>query len=92
MSHCPARHTHYQPNDDEWKCPNCGYDQTDKFYITCPATDSIDCEKLHVTDEVCDNCKSFWWGDELAEAMAELADQVVCPHCGGKGTIPRSKL
>ena len=65
---CPHKHTEFQPNDSEWKCPNCGAD-SEYFYVLFSV--SKDCELLHCEDwVVCDRCGLEQHGEVVAQMMA----------------------
>ena len=78
MSKCTAKHTAYQPKDDEWKCPHCGEDEC-CFYIDLSAPDSdYDCELIHAEDWiVCGKCDRGWSGATIAKKMQVKNNTVI---------------
>ena len=89
---CPAKHTKYQPADKDWKCPRCGGDNT-VFTINESAAEALDdCERVHDEDEVrCSKCDMRWTGKQVTALLAKNLDLVECPHCKGKGMVPKDK-
>jgi len=86
---CTAKHTKYQPTDDEWKCPQCGW--AEHFYIQEPAEfSSDDCGQLHVNDELgCDNCGYGISGKAFASRLQKQKNLVTCPCCKGTGLVKK---
>jgi DNA-directed RNA polymerase subunit RPC12/RpoP len=88
MGKCMAKHTKYQPTDEEWKCPKCGSDN-EHFYIEGFTEGSDDdCDLLHDKDEIgCDNCGHGISGKLFASRLQRKHNLITCPHCKGKGLI-----
>jgi Zn finger protein HypA/HybF involved in hydrogenase expression len=86
---CAAKHTVFQPADDQWRCPGCGA-TNEHFYIDESAENSNEeCGKLHEKDYVvCRKCDYGASGKALAKSMQEKYHYKTCPTCGGKGTVP----
>ena len=89
---CPAKHTKFQPTDEEWRCPRCGAG-SDYFYIELSAPDADpDCDKLHVDDWIiCDNCGGGWKGSTVAKKLKEKLNYIPCPYCKGRGYIRKEE-
>jgi len=87
---CIAKHTMYQPTDEEWKCPKCGSGD-EHFDIQEPAEfSSDDCVQLHVNDELsCYNCGYGISGKEFASRLQKQKNLVTCPCCKGSGLVPK---
>ena len=86
---CPAKHTAFQPTDEQWRCPKCGADNS-KFYIEEPADGSAeDCVKLHKQDELFCSCGYAASGESFSKKAMAAQNRIVCPHCNGEGTIKK---
>jgi Zn finger protein HypA/HybF involved in hydrogenase expression len=48
---CHAKHTVYQPKDEDWKCPKCGANNERFTICDTDASAEDDCVLLHVADE-----------------------------------------
>ena len=85
---CDAKHTAFQPTDEQWVCPKCG--DKENFYIDEPDQEANEeCDKLHNNDEVrCDKCGFGASGKTVASKLQKLHHREVCPTCKGAGTIP----
>lgn len=88
MDKCFAKHTKYQPSDDDWVCPKCGADSS-SFVINDHAEGaSEDCGKLHVQDNVeCFSCGYGGSGRSVSSLMAKTANLVICSCCNGAGYV-----
>lgn len=86
---CSAKHTTFQPTDDQWKCPGCGVD-FNFFVIENPDEESADgCVKVHVNDEIrCGKCLYAATGKQTAAKLQKVHHHKVCPTCKGAGTVP----
>lgn len=92
---CNARHTKYQPTDEEFRCPKCGAGPEEGFIIDdSPEDADSDCGLLHEDDcIVCNNCKTEhhrdtdYSGKSYAALMVKKNNLVPCPHCKGKGLV-----
>lgn len=87
---CPAKHTKFQPSDEQWRCPHCG-DNAYNFYIESYQDEADpDCGKVHVGDYVvCTSCKSDFTGDQATKAIAKNLHMTTCPHCKGSGFVKK---
>ena len=91
MTTCNAKHTLYQPNDDEWKCPKCG--RGDESFWIDGSMGEGDCELLHNDDEiVCFECGYRTTGRKFASAIQKRKNLVKCPCCKGTGLVDGSKV
>jgi hypothetical protein len=84
---CEARHTKFQPSDDEWKCPKCGATSLEGFCIDDISCNSdINCNKLHCDDYCrCDQCGYHANGATIARRICEKIGLVKCECCNGTG-------
>jgi ribosomal protein S27AE len=100
MSTCTAKHTKYQPNPDEWKCPKCGTgvesadyrgQMADGWIIQDSAEDSDDCELNHSADTIgCGKCGYECSGETFARQLQKAANMVPCEHCKGTGLVKKA--
>lgn len=89
---CPAKHTVFQPTDEQWRCPDCGADNSHFVIEMGDQTAEESCEKLHQLDEVyCHTCDDGWSGKAVATKLMKKANRVPCPTCKGCGTIDGAK-
>lgn len=66
---CRFSHADYQPETEEWSCPNCGEREVFKILDVSPYHES-DCDLLHDSDQVmCAICASEYTGEELSEIL-----------------------
>jgi len=87
---CLAKHTVYQPKDEEWKCPKCGADNNHFTIIDSAPLVSDDCVLLHSTDECeCTKCGYGGSGVSVARALMNQGNLVPCPCCKGKGVVSK---
>ena len=87
---CNAKHTEYNPSEEEFVCPKCG--SIDFFIDYIPEDANEECEKLHVDDFIyCDKCQYETTGKKFAEYVIKQKNLVKCPHCKGKGMVPRDQ-
>jgi hypothetical protein len=95
---CTAKHTKYQPTEEEMRCPKCGAGLGD-FCVdeSAPGADE-DCGLLHVEDIlICygPNGAGCDWAGASAQAfasrIAKAKSLVPCSHCKGKGLVPAEK-
>lgn len=78
---CNFEHTNHQPNDDEWKCPECGSKE-----ISIDDSPNFECGLIHPDDYVlCEDCLTEFSGQEIAEKLG--GKTVKCPHCKGTGWV-----
>jgi len=95
---CGAKHTKYQPTDDEWRCPKCGAD-AESFWVDEIAEDSDpDCQLLHVNDlltcgtEHGSTYSSYSiFGKSFAAMLQRKHNLGPCPHCKGSGLVKKSE-
>jgi len=87
---CSAKHTAYQPTEDEWKCPYCGAN-SDSFWIEEGAADANeDCVLLHNTDgATCTACGKWITGKAFAARLQKQHNLVPCEHCKGRGLVEK---
>jgi len=88
---CFARHTKYQPTDDEWRCPICGATSEQGFVVYEPdENESEDCEQLHAADLLfCDKCSHSETGKVFSERIVKLRGLTKCLCCNGTGLIKK---
>ena len=93
---CSVKHTKYQPNDDEWRCPKCGVGSQDGereetgFVIDDGADESGECEKLHDEDDLlCYKCGYACSGKSFANYVVKKNSLVPCPCCKGTGYVSK---
>ena len=86
---CGAKHTQFQPTDEQWLCPGCGANN-ESFHIDENASDAVEgCEKIHDQDVVhCFKCGYSATGKTLSAKMKKKYNHVTCPTCKGHGTVP----
>jgi hypothetical protein len=87
---CQAKHTPFQPTDEQWQCPKCGAGFGD-FTIDESASDIEDCSKLHSLD--CCHCHSCGYetsGSIVARRLKKELNMQTCPTCKGVGCVPKS--
>ena len=96
---CTAKHTKYQPTDEEWKCPKCGAKAHNEesleegWIIDISSEFSEDCDLLHEDDELCCyTCQYACSGKAFAAKVAKQKNLVTCPCCKGKGWVDPSKV
>ena len=89
---CQAKHTKYQPTDEEWKCRKCG-SGPESFWIEESDPDkSDDCTLLHNDDSaICFKCGYSVSGKSFAAALQREHNLISCPHCKGTGLVPKGK-
>ena len=90
---CPAKHTTYQPKDEDWRCPRCGATSTsDRPFVVEYYPDNVheDCDLLHTQDScTCDNCGYEASGSRVAALLAKIDNVETCPCCKGRGVVPK---
>lgn len=83
---CEAKHTKYQPTDEEFNCPKCGAKVGD-FYKEDPVGHE-ECELLHDEDNLCcAQCGYGCSGKAFAARIVKEKSMVKCPMCSGKGMV-----
>jgi rubredoxin len=89
---CQAKHTKFQPSDEQWICPKCGADSA-FFVVEDGAEDSDDdCPLLHNEDEIeCGKCGYGGTGKSVAAQMTRKLDLVPCPCCKGAGYVKKEE-
>ena len=91
---CSAKHTKYQPTDEEWRCPKCGADNKG-FWIDELDPDAHDeCPLLHERETlVCHSCPRgdmfSTSGKAFAAKLAKKNNMIPCPHCKGRGMVKK---
>lgn len=82
MSGCNAKHTNYQPTDDEWKCPKCGAGSGEFLYDDMAELAGDECGLLHDEDSlVCvmkhgeDGSRFLISGEAFAAGFQSKADE-----------------
>ena len=90
---CPAKHTKYQPADEEWRCPKCSATSAEGWTIYDQDGTQIDgCEKLHNADLLyCEQCSHSETGQVFASRIARQKQLIPCPHCKGTGLLKGGK-
>jgi hypothetical protein len=90
---CRAKHTAYQPLDQEFRCLYCGKGP-EQGGLIIEGNDEVEtdanCVLLHPGDYFrCYNpeCNRDITGKAFAARLAKLHDLIPCPTCGGKGTV-----
>lgn len=87
---CNAKHTKFQPSDDDWKCPKCGDDSGNFAINYLDDLADEDCNLLHDADEIaCGKCGYGATGKNVARALEKKTRQVPCPHCKGRGWVTK---
>ena len=88
MKQCSAKHTAYQPTNDEWRCPKCGAG-VEHFTIYDSSESALDdCELLHKDDYLlCTNCNYESSGAAFSKLIMKQINVVECPCCKGKGVV-----
>lgn len=92
---CAAKHTAYNPSDEEWRCPKCGagYRDGDFAIDTSAEGTSEDCTRLHAQDLLyCVKCDYSTTGSRFAGAVAKAKNLVPCPTCKGHGVVDGPKM
>ncbi len=83
---CEAKHTKYQPTDEEFNCPKCGAKVGDFFKDDPVGHD--ECELLHDEDNLCcATCGYGCSGKAFAARIVKAKNLVSCPCCKGKGFV-----
>lgn len=92
---CSEKHTKFQPENHEWKCPKCGtpavdVNLEDGFIIETSPSNDDDCILLHSYDHcICYKCGYTAYGSAVSKKLAALSNMVPCPHCNGNGLIKK---
>lgn len=85
---CEARHTKFQPSDDEWKCPKCF--STDWYIEENHEGSDERCSRLHTEDFLmCPSCGHSEFAAKFANRIAKALNLVACPCCKGKGMVSK---
>jgi hypothetical protein len=86
--HCPAKHTKWQPKEDQWVCPRCGAGK-EEFNIEEPDSQAHEeCGLLHEFDELrCLRCDYANYGKDFSLYCATTDEYETCPCCGGLGKV-----
>ena len=86
MSECRGRHTIFQADGDgEWVCPACG---SEDFVIE--RSGFWECDRVHPDDEMqCGACRESFTGRVAMQRLAKKWNVEPCPHCRGRGVIPK---
>lgn len=96
MAICEQQHARYDPPIAEFNCPKCGAKAGD-LCVDEPVggwddPDHAECEKLHDKDQLtCLKCNYRTTGKALAALLMKKRNLVPCPHCKGKGVVPKGK-
>jgi Zn finger protein HypA/HybF involved in hydrogenase expression len=94
---CQAKHTEYQPTEEEFVCPSCGKgpkDEPQGLVVEGNDDDGADteCPLLHPHDYLrCYTCDYDTGGQAFASSVAKKKNLVPCPTCKGKGMVPAKK-
>lgn len=88
MMTCTAKHTKYQPTDEEFRCPNCSAEAGIFFVNDCVG--EYGCEKLHKDDDLaCESCGYTCSGESFSKRKIKESNLTTCPCCKGKGLVPK---
>ena len=83
---CPAKHTAYQPEGEDWKCPNCGADAEYFTIEDYPENIDLSCGLIHTDDDCyCRKCERSFSGATVAKRLMKQKNLVTCLCCKGKG-------
>lgn len=94
---CDAKHTKYQPSDEEFCCPKCGA-KCGEFCVDDGP--NLDCPLIHDDDHLAcygkrkvASCPDGYGtsGKAFAAALQRKKGLVPCSHCKGKGLVPKGK-
>lgn len=97
---CTAKHTKYQPSEEEWKCPTCGVGAPTFFddILASEIGASEDCSLLHADAVlVCEKCtkngqgRVDWAGTQFARLVQKKTTRVKCECCKGTGWVDKVK-
>lgn len=87
---CPAKHTTFDPTNEQWRCPACNADNSAFWIEDHPENVAEDCPRLHDRDEVvCNSCGDGWSGKVVAKKLMAKFNQIPCPTCRGCGTVQK---
>lgn len=89
---CQEKHTKFQPDAAQWKCPKCS-GNSKVFYINDGPFfgNGLSCNKLHEKDEiVCSACNEIWTGKTIAALLLKKQNLVKCSHCKGTGFVKKA--
>lgn len=89
---CTAKHTKYQPTEEEFRCPVCKKGpRDDGLVVDEPAEGGMECDLLHEEDYLCcyrEDCRfEGTSGKRFAAAVAKKKNLVTCPTCKGSGHV-----
>jgi hypothetical protein len=89
---CNAKHTAYNPTDDQMRCPHCNA-PLGQFYVQeYDILADHNCDRLHVLDELhCSNCGQGTTGEEFAVKVMKEQKIKVCPCCKGEGVVKEAE-
>lgn len=84
---CKAKHTMYQPLDEEWACPKCG--ETKEFVVDVRSDGyGEECGLLHNDDDLyCYTCDYRVTGKQFAKKLQNKNKLTTCPCCKGRGLV-----
>ena len=87
---CTAKHTKYQPTDEEWSCPKCG---DSEWFVYDRDESAVDeCGKIHSSDVLfCEKCNHSETGQAFALRLQRKQKLVPCPHCKGSGLVKKGE-
>lgn len=89
---CTAKHTDYQPQHVDWRCPKCNAqsdpDHDGLVIVESAGEANPDCCRIHPGDEIeCQVCKSTWSGTTLVRVLKKRDHVKTCPTCKGAGVV-----
>lgn len=88
---CQAKHTKYQPTDEEFKCPQCGAPGGEFYIAESPDESDPDCTLLHPGDYLaCSKCEYGTSAKSFAASLVKKNNLTPCTHCKGTGLVKKS--
>jgi hypothetical protein len=89
---CNAKHTKYQPTDDEFHCPKCKAKSGDFYIIDTIEDANEECSNLHVGEYItCALCGYDTSAQSFATSWVKKHSLVPCKCCKGTGMVSKDK-